>query len=46
MIPVKTHYIGGSQKIRLVGAIESCPESAIEKIEELLKKTKGNGLTS
>lgn len=33
------------KKIRLVGIIGSCPESVIEKIEELMRKMKEDGGT-
>jgi len=33
------------KKIRLVGIIGTCPESVIEKIEELMLKMKEDGLT-
>ncbi|MCK9400166.1 MAG: type II toxin-antitoxin system PemK/MazF family toxin [Bacteroidales bacterium] len=33
------------KKIRLVGRIGSCPESVIDKIEELLRKIKEDGET-
>lgn len=32
------------KKIRLVGIIGSCPESVIEKIEELIRKMKEDGM--